>query len=109
MSEFGDVMKALKREKQAERAESRAEAWDEFGEAQRLAVKAGLVLRRCTEAQYQLYVDGGWLLNIYPGNGRLYSDPNRRGPFLKVPMIWSLLDVVRAAIAAEQKAKGGAT
>ena len=46
-----------------------------------------------------------WLLNIYPGNRRLYHDQNRMGPFLSVPDDWTLLDVVRAAVERERGAE----
>ncbi len=70
----------------------------QFHEAAAMAAVNGLRLRCCTEVHYQLKpADGAWLMNIYPSNRRLYADPQKRGPFLRVPDNWTLLDVVKAA------------
>ena len=62
------------------------------------AKDSGMTLKRCTDQHYQLSHPHGWLLNIYPGNRRLYHDKNRaKGPFLNVPHDWTLPDVVNAA------------
>jgi hypothetical protein len=95
-----DYSEEEKREYQTVRAERRQLATDEFPEAAKLANRHGLVLTRCTEAHYQLRVfdDGkiAWLYNIYPGKRRIWSDRTHRGPFLKVPMFWTLTDLIMA-------------
>lgn len=54
-----------------------------------------------TDVHYQLST-GTWLLNIHPGNKRLYWDRQwKRGPFLAVEGEWTLVDVVKAAITAQ--------
>lgn len=84
----------------------RAEATTEFDEACQLARANGLRLRCCSDAHYQLkHVCKDWLLNIYPGNRRLYHDPQRMGPFLRVPDDWTLIDIVRAAVKLERGAE----
>lgn len=81
-------------------------AGHQFQEAQTLAEANGLYLVRHAKVHYQLSPDDrSWLLNIYPSNRRLYHDPKKPGPFLRVPPDWTLLDVVKAALKAE-KAKG---
>jgi len=80
------------------RRANRSEAGDEFEQAQTLAEKNGMLMRKCSESHYQLKSEcDNWLVNIYPGNRRLYHDKNRMGPYLKVPYDWGLLDVVIAA------------
>lgn len=87
----------------AEKADRRAGALEDFSEAAALAEGAGLNLRRCSEAHYQLRKPGAWLLQVYPGNGRLYDNQpprqgERRPPFIRVSSPWNLVDVMRAAI-----------
>ena len=69
-----------------------------------LAEDHGLKLVCHGDAHYQLEPDTeerGWLVNIYPGNQRLYHDRNRpKAPFLDAGRPWTLESVVRAAIAA---------
>lgn len=84
-------------EKRAQRTDAAAE---QFKEAMALAIGHDLVLTQCTNIHYQLSDrHGDWLLNIYPSNRRLYHDKQRRCPYLRVPDDWTLLDVVKAAIA----------
>lgn len=86
---------AVRAEDSARNRQLAAEQWPE---AQRLAETAGLQLLRCTEAHYQLRSEE-WILNIYPGNRRLYSDPNKpRPPFVGQPD-WTLLQVVQEVVA----------
>jgi len=92
----------------AEKAQSRATATATFQHCLRKARAAGLRLVRHNDAHYQIFGPGerGWLINIYPGNHRLYSDPKRpKAPRLarRMPLDWVLEDVVTAAIAAERK------
>jgi hypothetical protein len=70
-----------------------------FPEARALAASAEFRLLRHSVAHYQLWSpDRKWLLNIYPGNRRLFHDKEKSGPYLRVPDEWTLLDVVQAAI-----------
>jgi hypothetical protein len=105
MSDIGDDFKALRHVRSRDAMARRERADRDFGEAQRLAQQAGLFLRKCSPTQYQLSVwnspASGWLINIYPGNSRIYADPNRpRPPYLRVPEDWGLIDAVRAAVEA---------
>jgi len=65
----------------------------------RRASHHGLTLLRHSSVHYQLAWPDGGVLDIYPGNKRLYRAKGRkRAPFLKVPQDWILFDVVDAAI-----------
>ena len=77
--------------------------------AKDMAAHAGLELRYCSPdgPHYQLRKHAPtatrpgnveWILNLYPGKSRIYSDPNKPGPFLRVKAPWTLCDVVRAAV-----------
>ncbi len=64
----------------------------------------GMQLSRKSFHHYSLAHTSGWLINIYPGNCRLYADPNKPAhPFLKVPSPWTIPQVVNAAIVAQKK------
>ena len=91
---------------QAERKARRIGASQDFRSAQLLAKEAGMVLLCHGEAHYQLvYGRDRWVLNIYPGNQRLYHDKAHQGPYLNLAFWpWSLEDVVRAAIRATAEA-----
>ena len=82
-------------------AESRRRlAAEQFAESERLASAAFMLLAHRTDSHYQLTFADGGLLNIYPGNYRLWADPARpKTPYLNLPRNtpWSLLDVVEAA------------
>ena len=62
-----------------------------------------MVLRQNNHQHYQLFpVDKTWLINIYPGNQRLYHDVKKRGPFLELRgQVWALIDVVKEDIKAQ--------
>ncbi len=80
-------------------------------EAADLAHRNGMTLRNHSDGCYQLrHVAKGWIINLYPRHGgfspRVYHDPHHRGPFLALPRMWTLLDVVRAAIAQEGRERG---
>lgn len=94
MKDHWHVKKTLTRQHRASRREA---ATAEFPVALALAKANGLSLRRCNDSHYQLAFGRQWLINIYPGNARLWHDPHRKGPFLRVEE-WSLVNVVRAAI-----------
>jgi len=96
-----EVFKLLQQDRIQEGAERRAVSNNEFGAASQLATQSGMTLVRHSEVHYQLRGQAGWLLNIYPGNRRLYHDRNRpKPPYLKVDPNWTLIDIVRTAIAA---------
>ena len=90
------------RTKRMERAQARRiQAAEDFGEAQQLAAAHGLFLVERSGAHYQLSTEPlGWLLNIYPGNCRIYADPNRaKAPWLKLAYgEWTLRAIVEAAV-----------
>lgn len=95
-----EVFRYLQQNRIQEGAERRAASYNEFDAASQLANQSGMILVRRSEVHYQLRGQAGWLLNIYPGNRRLYHDRNKpTPPYLKVDPDWSLMDVVKAAIA----------
>lgn len=86
---------------QKERAERRELADAQFKKAKRVAASVGMSLTRGDETHYQLRCpvgDAHWLVNIYPGNCRVYANKKRRPrpPFVQVSYPWSLLEVVEA-------------
>jgi hypothetical protein len=83
-----------------DKAGRRGAAGTDFGAAQRLAARHGLILKRRSESHYQLCRKSRqWLLNIYPGNCRLYYDRNKqKPPFLTIDSPWTLLGVVEAMV-----------
>lgn len=87
----------------------RANAAAEFEEAAIGAEQFSMTLRKCSDTTYQLrHNTAGWLVNIYPGKCRIYTDPNKpKAPYLNVPTPWTLGDVVDAAIAACHSQKEG--
>lgn len=89
----------FRKQRQSEGRSRRAMSAAEFPEAARVAAERGLRLIRHDDAHYALRKDGAWLLNLYPGNQRLYYDRAwpQKPPYLHVPSPWSLLDCVRAA------------
>lgn len=104
------VYKALEEEVRRDRRENREQAEAGFPAARKLAAANGLSLRRYDDTLYQLRSDRGWLLNVYPGNQRLYSPKDRtpEAPILwaihERQAAWTLLDVVMAAIRADSDA-----
>lgn len=100
MSDVGDIYREI-REIRAQHGEYRRHAAvDDFRSALRRCNAAGLLLKRHNEIHYSItHPLHGWLINVYPGNRRIYADPNRpRAPFLKLPEDWCLEDVVSAVI-----------
>jgi len=81
----------------SDKAARRGQAAIDWTKAFIAAKDSGMTLKQHSDQHYQLSHPDGWLLNIYPGNRRLYHDKNRKGPFLQVPLEWTLLDVVNAA------------
>lgn len=84
----------------ADRAAASAET---FHAAKVLAEANGMKFLNPSAGCYQLrHLTLGWIINMYPrSNGispRMYHDPHHRGPFLKLPNDWTLLDAVKAAV-----------
>lgn len=89
--------KAIAQERAKRGGRRRRQAEADFPAAAALAERHGMTLVRHQTGHYALS-DGHWLLNLYPGNGRLYADGNRdRAPFLGLGGEWGLEDAVRAA------------
>lgn len=73
----------------------------DFPAAADLAMRNGMTLRQCSIVHYQLeHGRDGWLMNLYPTNTRVWSDPNRpKAPYLDLCGVrWTLTQVVEAAI-----------
>lgn len=86
------------------RADRREIAAQQFAEARDIATVAGFGLFQHSDSHYSLRAPGGWQINIYPGNRRLFHDRNRaRAPFLPLRCDWDLISVVRSAIEVEQE------
>ena len=97
------AFKALKQDNAQEARYRVKQAEIDFPHAKELANYGGLVLQKHTETHYSLRRAHSWVINLYPGNQRLYADKNRhKAPFLKVSQVepWRLEDVVKAAIEA---------
>ena len=104
-----DYYKILRKQDQLEEEKSKENSADLYVEASELAKKAGWILRKHSDIHYSIWQSAeGWLLNFYPGNSRIFYDPNRKkGPYLKLKdekmnniLCPTILDVVRAAIKA---------
>lgn len=84
--------------------QKRTQALRDFAQASTLAAQHHLRFSRTNDVQYQLkgkWLCGTpWLINVYPGNCRLYHDPQKIAPFLKVSSDWGLLNVIQSAIKA---------
>jgi hypothetical protein len=106
MSKVIDGYRALDelRKRDGKRRRKRADV--DFDEAAAYARDHVMILKDCGDGvHYQLYGASGWLLDIYPGNQRLYQ-PRRppRAPYLRIDVEdeWTLMDVVKAAVSAER-------
>ena len=80
-----------------------------YRDAAELASRNGLALTNPSDGCFQLRsLTKRWIVNLYPRrkghSPRAYHDPNHRGPYLKLPEQWTLLDAVTAAINAEKGA-----
>lgn len=105
MSEIGELYAHMKKERQQQGETRREDAASNYAEAARAAKDRGMRLIRHTDAHYQLrHWRKNWLLDLYPGNQRIYR-PNRepRAPFLEFEEEWTLLDVVFAMDAAANR------
>lgn len=101
MSEISESYLALKLDRQRRGHERCDQACREFPEAERVARECGLKLLKRSATHFQLtplISLGSWLINLYPGNQRVYFDRNRgRAPYLALPDDWDLKDAVKAA------------
>lgn len=101
MSDIVEGFRAMDEYRKREGRSNRAVNTRAFHDARNLASSNGMILRLHTSAHYSLRThEAAW--NLYPGNQRIYVDKAHRKttPFLHVPATpWTLLDVVKAAIA----------
>lgn len=96
-----EIYKVLRAERTKEGESRRQNALGSYQAAMSLAGQVGWIFNRHSEVHYSLRKPQGnsWILNIYPGNRRLYYDQNKpKGPYLKMNDNWTLVDVVQAAI-----------
>ncbi len=103
-SYFGDIREVRQQEGRTRREIALAEF-----EVSRAALFAERVtLRMHDETHYSMHHPDGWLLNVYPGNCRIFADRNKaRAPYLKLAgKKWGLPDVVAAVISALTPVKG---
>ena len=101
MSESIEQLKALSDYHREQGVIRRSDNIVLYPAAQKLAAENGLVLIQCTESHYQLMpIHKPWVINLYPGNGRVYSDPSHkpRAPFLGLDPGWTLLHAVQELI-----------
>ena len=97
-SEDYEIYKEMGKERQEEGEVRRNKAGNDFSIAKRMAESKGWVLKQHTYSHFQLISPGRKIIiNLYPGNQRIYQDPKKRGPYLKIPFEWTLCDVVKEA------------
>jgi hypothetical protein len=86
------------------RKRNRAEANEQFHAAVALAAEHRIELRKCSPFHLQLRVklpDERWILNIWPGQKKIWMDYNAvNAPRFTPPANWTLLELVSAVIAA---------
>lgn len=78
--------------------DNREKAKREFIVAREMAERLDLCLIMKSPQHYQIMpITRRWLLNLYPGNQRVYTDPNKpeRGPYLGLRSPWGLVDVIQ--------------
>lgn len=104
MSELGEMYRDWRKHKQGMRRRRGKENDKVLDEALELAKEHGLQLSTPTPYHYQLR-SGKALWNIYPTGGHIFVDePHKKNtPYLKLPPRWTVLDVVKAAIALEDE------
>jgi len=99
MTEGWDAYKAAQKQR---KDENRRKSMATYEQAQELAHENGFSLQKHSPWHFVLtYKPKGfavWIYNLYPSNQQIYTDPNHRGPFLKIARPWNFLDVVVAAI-----------
>ena len=107
MGDEGDYWRAHREWEQKQKRQRRDAVTDEdYETARQCAINRGFDLIKVSDVQYRLEpLDGSWLLNIYPGNRRLYGDPNRpkRAPYLKIKHWLYLEEIIVAADEAVRK------
>ena len=74
-----------------------------FEPARKLAEEHGMTLNNPGDGIYVLRrKDHHWTYHLYPKSSghapRVWVDPNRPCPFLKLPYQWDLLDVVKSVL-----------
>lgn len=98
MSDYRSHHDAIRISRKHERSRNRKVAEADFEIAQRAAERHGIVLMRKSDSHYQIRFHG-CLLNVYPGNRRLYHDKNHKTPpRLKLPSNWTIIDVINTII-----------
>lgn len=107
MSDIGDVYAARKEDNQKRKSENRKLAADTLIAARVIANKNGMAVIQHSDSHYQIKHRAGWILDVYPGNQRLYRPKGRepKAPHLKgLPLEadWDLVDVVKACVQAEE-------
>lgn len=92
-----EIYRQLRTEKIQQGEERRQKATADYDQAVLVAKGFDMKLVRHSEIHYTLRpANNGWLLNIYPGNKRLYYDRKYgKPPFIPLPLNWSLVDVVK--------------
>jgi hypothetical protein len=90
-----EIFDYLKQERQQEGEKNRRRAGHQFKEASTYAAQYGFQLIRHSETHYKVKTRMR-CFEVYPGNQRIYQHPNKRGPYIKLPLDWTLLDVVQA-------------
>ncbi len=89
------------KEIQAEKKANLQASMEVFSEAADLAFNNNWLLVAKSNFHFQLkQLDGRALYNIYPSNQRIYVDNQHKkySRFLKLPLEWTLLDVVKKVI-----------
>jgi hypothetical protein len=95
MSDVADGYRAYKAARQREGQERRqfnARLWTSLVEP---LSEIGVMLHRHDDGHYAVeHKRVRWLVNLYPGNQRIYADRNRpKAPYLSLPDPWTLQDV----------------
>ena len=90
-----EIFDYLKKENQEEGERNRQCAHSQFKEASTYAAQHGFQLIRHSDTHYKVKTRE-WCFEVYPGNQRIYHHPGKKGPFIKLPLHWTILDVVQA-------------
>ena len=76
---------------------------DELFAAVKMAYEYGLSLVQHPNYICTLRHSSGWCKNIDISKQHIWASTKNKGPFLYLPELWTLLDVVQAAIAADAR------
>lgn len=79
---------------------NRDAATEVYTECQSLLEGTALRLVMHTSAHYSLRHSSGWIINVHPGNRRIANSKEKPGPYLELPIDWTLLDVAKQALSA---------